>query len=140
MNKIFKAFAGVAIIAALSTISSCTKTCDLGYEGDNCKTEVRAKYLGNFNGTESCTTGNTTISVNGITVTGDVVKVTFSNLYGAGFNTTGTVQADGSITIANQAFGTGQISGSAEIAAGKVKITYTVTAGGASDACVWTQS
>lgn len=140
MKKIFKAFAGVAVLAALTTISSCTKTCDLGYEGDNCKTEVRTKYLGNFNGTESCTSGNSTIAVNAITVANDVTKITFSNLYNAGFNTTGIVQADGSITISNQSFGTGQISGTAEIASGKVKITYTVTAGGVSDACTWTQS
>jgi len=140
MKKIFKAFAGVAVVAALSMISSCTKTCDLGYEGDNCKTEVRTKYLGNFNGSEACSSGNSTIAVNVITVSGDVTKVTFANLYNAGFNTTGTVQADGSITIANQAFGTGQISGTAEIASGKVKVTYTVTGGGVSDACTWTQN
>ena len=140
MKKIFNSFLIVAVMASVATISSCTKTCDLGYEGDNCKTEVRAKYLGNFNGSEACTSGTTPVSVNGVTVSGDVVKVTFTNLYGAGFNTTGTVQADGSITIANQSFGTGQISGSATINAGKIVITYTVTSGGASDACTWTQS
>jgi len=140
MKKIFNSFLVVAVMASVATISSCTKTCDLGYEGDNCKTEVRTKYVGAFNGTESCTSGTSTVSVTVTTVAGDVTKVNFSNLYGATFNTTGTVQADGTITIANQAFGTGQISGSATINAGKVKVTYTVTAGGASDACTWTQS
>lgn len=140
MKKIFNSFLVVAVMASVASISSCTKTCDLGYEGSNCKTEVRAKYLGNFNGSEACTSGTSTIAVNVLTVTSDVTKVTFSNLYGAGFNTTGTVQADGSITIATQTFGTGSISGSGAINAGKVKVTYVVTAGGAADNCTWTQS
>mgnify|MGYP003342866290 CR=1 FL=1 len=140
MKRFFTAIMVIATIGTVSTITSCTKTCDTGYEGSNCKTEVRAKYLGNFNGTESCTTGTSTIAVNVITVAGDVTKVTFFNLYGAGFNTTGTVQADGTITIATQTFGTGSISGSATINAGKVKVTYVVTAGGAADNCTWTQS
>ena len=140
MNKIFKTFVGVAFIGAFSMISSCNKTCDLGYEGDGCKTETRAKYVGAFNGTEACTSGNSTISVTVTTVSGDVTKVNFSNLYGANFNTTGTLQADGTITIATQTFGTGSISGSASINAGKVKITYVVTGGGAADNCTWTQS
>lgn len=140
MKKVFKSFIAIALVGTIATVNSCTKTCDLGYEGDDCKTEVRTKYLGAFNGTESCTTGSSPIAVNVTSVAGDVTKVNFNNLYGAAFNNTGTVQADGNITIANQAFGTGQISGSATVDAGKVKVTYTVTAGGASDACTWTQN
>lgn len=140
MKKVFSTFVAIALMGAVASINSCTKTCDLGYEGSDCKTEVRAKYLGAFNGTEACTSGNSTIAVNITTVSGDVTKVNFNNLYGASFNNTGTVQADGSITLANQSFGTGQISGSATVDAGKVKVTYTVTAGGASDACTWTQN
>ncbi|MBK7147848.1 MAG: hypothetical protein IPH78_03265 [Bacteroidetes bacterium] len=140
MKKVFRTFVAIALVGTIAGVNSCTKTCDLGYEGDDCKTEVRTKYLGAFNGTESCTTGNSTIAVNITSVASDVTKVNFNNLYGAAFNNTGTVQADGDITIANQTFGTGQISGSATVDAGKVKVTYTVTAGGASDACTWTQN
>jgi hypothetical protein len=140
MKKIFNSLFIAAAITGIFSVSSCTKTCDVGYEGDNCKTEVRTKYLGNFNGTEVCNQTNVTIAVNALTVSSDVVKVTFFNLYGAGYNTTGTVQSDGTITIATQAFGTGSISGSASIVSGKVKIEYVITAGGQSDNCTWTQS
>lgn len=140
MKKIFNSFVIVAMMAAVGTTSSCTKTCDAGYEGDNCKTEVRTKYLGNFNGTEVSTlAGTSQVAVNILTVPSDVNKVTFNNLYDAGFNTSGTVQSDGTINIPSQTFGTGQISGNAVIASGKVKVTYTVT-NGAADAVTWTQN
>jgi hypothetical protein len=161
MKKIIMTLMTVASFATITTITSCNKeedacknvtcqnsgtcvdgTCDctVGYEGTNCETEARTKYLGAFNGNEVCTTGNSVVSVTVTTVAGDVTKVNFANLYGAGFNTTGTVQADGTITIATQTFGTGTISGTASIVGGKVKITYVVTGGGLSDSCTWTQS
>jgi ferritin-like protein len=45
MKKIFKSFLIVAVMASVASISSCTKTCDPGYEGTDCKTETRAKVL-----------------------------------------------------------------------------------------------
>jgi hypothetical protein len=139
MKKVFKTFIAIALVGSIAGINSCTKTCDLGFEGDDCKTEVRAKYLGALNGNEACDSGDAIIGITVTEVSSDVTKVNFSNLYGAGFNSVGTVQADGDIVIANQAFGTGQISGSATIDAGKVKVTYTLNGGGGSDACTWTQ-
>jgi hypothetical protein len=47
MKKIFASFLTVAAFAAVTTISSCTKTCDEGYEGSDCKTEIRTKFLVN---------------------------------------------------------------------------------------------
>ena len=139
MKKIFNSLFIMAAVTAMFSVTSCTKTCDLGYEGSDCKTETRAKYLGNFNGTEVSTLAGTgPVSVNATSVNGDVTKVNFYNIYDAGFNTTATLQADGSLNIATQSFGTGQISGSAVITGGKVKITYTITAGGTADACTWT--
>ena len=57
MKKIASFFSALAIIAALMTMQSCAKTCDSGYEGSDCKTEVRAKYFGNWtvNGTDNGT-------------------------------------------------------------------------------------
>lgn len=141
MKKILNSLFIMAAVTAMFSVTSCTKTCDLGYEGSDCKTETRAKYLGNFNGTEVSTLAGTgPVSVNATSVNGDVTKVNFYNIYDAGFNTTATLQADGSLNIATQSFGTGQISGSAVITGGKVKITYTITAGGTADACTWTQN
>ena len=139
MKKLFRPFLIVAVAASLFAVSSCTKTCDDGFEGDNCKTEVRAKYLGTYNGTETCSGGSSSVTIDLLTL-GDVVKVNIKNLYDANFVTEGTVLSDGTINIANQSFGSGTISGTAKIEAGKIKITYTVTAGGTADGCTWTQN
>lgn len=42
--------------------STCDETdgyclCDPGYEGDSCHLEIRAKYFGNYNGEDFCSTG-----------------------------------------------------------------------------------
>ena len=64
MKKLFSILTGVALTAAIFSTTSCTKTCDAGYEGSDCKTEVRAKYVGNW--TESGTwTATTSPATNG---------------------------------------------------------------------------
>lgn len=57
MKKIVSFFAAAALVATMMTTSSCSKTCEAGYEGSDCKTEVRAKYYGNWtiNGTDNAT-------------------------------------------------------------------------------------
>jgi hypothetical protein len=40
MKKLVSFFAATALVAAMMTTSSCTKTCDAGYEGSDCKTPV----------------------------------------------------------------------------------------------------
>lgn len=140
MKKLFKPFMVAAAFAGLMTVSSCTKTCDEGFEGDDCKTEIRAKYVGAFTGTEECTTGNSIITITYDDQSSDVTKVSIQNLYGAGFVSEGTLQSDGSINIATQTFGTGSISGTVNISGGKISATYVVTASGVSDNCTWTQN
>lgn len=53
MKSIFKSFLAVAAMASVITISSCTKTCDPGYEGNDCKTEMRTKFLGIYGAADS---------------------------------------------------------------------------------------
>lgn len=57
MKKIVSFFAAAALVATMMTTSSCSKTCEAGYEGSDCKTQVRAKYYGNWNvnGTDNST-------------------------------------------------------------------------------------
>ena len=45
MKKIFNSFLIVAVMASVASISSCTKTCDAGYEGSDCKTQILTKFL-----------------------------------------------------------------------------------------------
>lgn len=135
MKKVFKSFLAIAIIGAVTTVTSCTKTCDPGYEGDDCKTEVRTKFLGNYNASES-KNGGTAYSYSGSILTSSAnVQEIFINRIPNGtgfFNTNVKATIDGNaITIANQnpdgddyyITGTGAYSSSTST----ITFTYTVT-------------
>ena len=141
MEKKIKAFAGTVVFAAITMISSCTKTCDLGYKGDNCTTEVRESFLGNFSGKETCGTATDTFSITISPISTDVTKIKLNNIYNSTLNAIGTVMANGAITIEPQNFGTGNISGSVTSTGGKISIAYIVTVAGTPDAtCTWVQN
>lgn len=115
----------------------CKCVCGTAYEGERCETLVRAKFIGNFNGTEACTTGNDTYAVTVTAGSGDG-DVIIGNLYNAGFFVNAQVNDNGGLTIPSQSFGTGQISGSATINGNTLTVNFVVTAGGASDTCTGT--
>jgi hypothetical protein len=116
---------------------NCTCVCGTNYEGTKCETLVRAKFIGSFNGTEACTSGNDTYAVTVTAGSGDG-DVIIGNLYNAGFFVNATVNATGGLTIASQSFGTGTVSGSATISGNTLTVTYTVASGGLSDSCTGT--
>lgn len=110
--------------------------CDAGYEGTNCDTEIRAAYLGTYNVTETCDSGSDAYAVV-VSAGTSINDVVINNLYDAGFAVTGTLNTAGGIDF-NGSFGTGTISGSMTTTGGVITITFTVSAGGASDNCTAT--
>jgi EGF-like domain len=115
-----------------------TCVCTSGYEGTNCETRMTTKFVGNFNLTEVCTTGSDAYQCNVVESSGEITTIVFSNLYNSSISVNATVDANGTdFTIASQAFGSATISGSGSINAAGTQITvsYTVVAGGVSDAC-----
>jgi len=146
---------GVAFIATIGMVSCDTDACkdvdcglygtclegacecDLGYSGATCTTLVRAAFVGNYNTTESCTTGPDSYAVT-VTAGSSDLTISIGNLYRAGNFTTGTVNADGGVTIASQAFGDGTISGTATKSGGVLTVIYTVAIAGNSDTCTLT--
>jgi hypothetical protein len=111
--------------------------CDAGYEGVDCDTEERAKFLGTYNVSESCTSGNYTYSVTVSTSSSSVASIIISNFGDYGVNVTGTVSGS-AVTIASQSVGGGQFQGSGQISGNIMTITYTVTAGTSTDSCTMT--
>ncbi len=74
---------------AFST-TSCTKTCDAGYEGSDCKTEVRTKYLGNYK-----TSGTAVVAGGGSgQITDLIVAVSTSSTDVESFNFAYTIGGD----------------------------------------------
>lgn len=137
MSKLFKTFMAVAAFASLTVVSSCTKTCDEGFEGDKCDTEIRAKFIGQFQGSETCTVGTDNYTVTITSATSDVLKVTFNNVYNAGYTATATV--DGSaFTVASQTVASGvTVAGSGTISGDVLTFTYTID-GAANNTCTFT--
>jgi len=141
MNIFSKTLTGGLLVLALAFISSCTRVCDLGYEGDHCVTRVTDKYLGTFSGKETCGSVTDSFNVAITEVAGDVSKIKIYNVHNVNLNAIGTVLDNGSIAIASQSFGTGNISGSVTLVGGKKSISYLIVASGYPDAsCTWVQN
>ena len=122
------------------TCTDGTCICATGYEGTNCDTEMRAKFIGNYNITESCTSGTDTYSCAVTTSSTGVANISFSNLYNGGVSVSGTVNGT-AVTIASQSLATATISGSGVISTtGVITLTYTVSVGGNSDTCTMTMT
>lgn len=143
MNKIFKTFFAVFAFATIATMMSCTKTCDPGYEGDKCDTEIRAKYLSsNYSVTEVCTVsgsiGPYTASITSSST--DILKIFLNNFGDFNSNITVTATVDGNnITIASQTVSGYTINGSGSLSGNTLTLNYAVAAtGGGTETCTAT--
>ncbi|MCB0767818.1 MAG: calcium-binding EGF-like domain-containing protein [Flavobacteriales bacterium] len=116
-------------------------TCLSGYEGSTCGTEVRAKFLGTYNVTEACPSGNFSYQITVTTSSAAVNRVIINNFGGYGVSVAGSVSGS-SLTIANQQIdvgGTqGTFSGSGQLSGNILTITYTVSSGANSETCTKT--
>ncbi len=96
------------------TCNDGTCACPGGYEGSTCGTEVRAKFIGSYNGTLSCPGTNGTVLMTVTSSAAGVSSIVFSD----GVDTwVGTVSGS-SVNIATQTIsggttisGSGQLSG-----------------------------
>lgn len=95
------------------TCNSGNCSCATGYEGATCGTEVRAKFIGQYNGTLSCPGVNGTVNM---TITNSAAGIT-TIVFNDGTDTwTGTVSGS-SVNIPTQTLSGGAtISGSGQLA------------------------
>ena len=124
--------------------------CDEGYEKDAgglCNTEIRAKFLGNYNVSEVCDGVPTGTYASVITTKSDVKEINISNFGDSGLNATATVaNADltkFTINIPNISIGgnTYSIVGTATISGNVVTLNYTASQSGTvSFSCVATMT
>lgn len=112
----------------------CDCTCNTGYEGTKCETEMRTKFVGTYAYHESCTSGTDTYTVSVATSSSSITEININNLYNQGIIVKGTVSGS-SVTIASQPFASATISGSGTISGNTLTLTYSVAVGGATDAC-----
>jgi hypothetical protein len=141
MNNLFKPLLILSVLV-LGFFSSCKRTCDLGYEGKHCPTEIREKYLGErIVGSRTCDNGSGTDTINIQGSADDITSVKFQYLDGQPRSIPGVTRPDGSLYIDSIPYGTGKtITGVAVIENGKIKITYSIVEGSVAKNCVWIQN
>lgn len=129
------AFLSVSVLGTM-TMTSCSKDdkgCDAGYEGTNCKTLINAKFIGAYDGNETCTAGTDTYTITLTAVSANNMKLTISNLYdGNTLDCVITSSNEFSISGTDKGStftGTGTLSGST------LTIKYTVGNGVISNSC-----
>lgn len=138
MKKFFRNMFAVAIIGSLVSITSCTKECDPGYEGDKCDVEVREKIIGTYGFTEVCSiTGNANYDIVITKSNTDVMNVLISP-FGGYVGASGTAKVDGNtITINAQSSVGFSFNGSGTISnnGNTITLSYTISDGTTSENC-----
>ncbi|MBL7767036.1 MAG: calcium-binding EGF-like domain-containing protein [Chitinophagaceae bacterium] len=121
------------------TCTDGTCTCKAGYEGTDCSTLSRTKFIGTYTGNETCTVGTDSYSIQ-CTTNSDDTKFNIINLYNNSPQLTAIASADGnSFTIPSQTVGAGvTASGSGAITSNSITITYTISDGVSTNTCTYT--
>lgn len=140
--------ASLLTLGAFSTVTftSCSKdeTCNVGYEGDDCKTLSRAKFIGQWHGTEVCTQGDDEYNIVISAGSSSDVSIVYNNVYNQQFTATGTMTGTHGFSFSGNGIGTGggnvTFSGTASLdqSTGKLTVTYTVQSGIGSNSCTFT--
>lgn len=138
MKKLFRTFLAVAAFAAVSGITSCTKVCDEGYEGDKCDVEIREKIIGTYGLTETCSlTGAANYDLVITKSSTSVLNVLISP-FGGYVGVQGTAKVDGdNITISAQSSNGFNFNGSGTITndGQNISLSYTISDGTTSENC-----
>jgi hypothetical protein len=139
MKKMFNYLLVGTMALGLFAAQSCTKTCDPGYEGSDCKTETRAKIIGKYKVTETCdTTGGASYFVD-ITKASDVQQVYVAPAGGyTGY--TATLKNEGTaLTLVSTTPSTGytfsNFTGVVSTDGKTITASYKVSASGQSENC-----
>lgn len=133
------------ICGTSGTCAEGTCTCDAGYEMDSdgkCNVAMRDKFVGNYNLSETCGSGNDQYSVSIAASSQGIMKINITGLYNTSRTIVATLTNGQNFTIAdNTPLGTGTIKGTGvhNPTTNKVTLSYTFTdANGNADACTAT--
>lgn len=112
-------------------------TCPTGYEGTNCETLSRAKFIGTYVGSEICATGTDNYSIS-LAANSDNLKLTYSNLYNntPSITATCTMAATDSFTFSGTQ-ATITFNGSGRLVGNALTVHYTITDGTNNNTCTF---
>ncbi|MEN9347482.1 MAG: hypothetical protein RLZZ77_993 [Bacteroidota bacterium] len=115
--------------------------CDAGFEGTDCGTQMRTKFIASYAVSEACTSGNYTYDMTISTSATSASSVIIDNFGGVGISATGTVNGK-TLTIPNATSDVGGVSvtyqGSGQINGNILTMSYSLTYNGTTDPCTST--
>jgi len=141
-NIALTSFLTVAAFSAV-TFTSCSKDdsgCAVGYEGKDCKTLSRDKFIGTYVGTEQCSTGNDNYNIV-ISSNSDAIKLTMTNLYNQNLTAIGTMTGSNTFNFSgNQAIGGTNVTfnGNGTLNTNTLVVTYQINDGTNNNSCTFT--
>lgn len=109
-----------------------TCSCATGYEGTNCETLSRTKFIGTWTGTDECGTDSYNITLTVGTAT-NAVSALVTNIggYGTNITVTGNVTANNKISFTTVSVGGGRtLTGTMTFSGNSMTFDYTVTESG----------
>jgi hypothetical protein len=115
-----------------------TCSCPTGYEGANCETKSRDKFLGNWSGSDKCGSGTYNVSLTIGTSTNNInALVNNPGGFGGTIQITGAVTASNKLSFTNASVGSGRtLTGTMTFNNNSMTFEYTVTpATGSPDVC-----
>ena len=122
------------------TCSGGTCTCTTGYEGSDCSTLSRDKFVGTYTGSEICSIGTDNYTV-ALTAASNALQLTYTNLYNEAITATCNMVAVDSFTFSgNQTVGTSTVtfSGTGRLVTNTLTVHYAITDGTNNNTCVFT--
>jgi hypothetical protein len=165
MKKIAYVFVGLLTIGSIALLPSCSKdkckdvtcqnggtcndddgscTCATGYEGANCETAMRDKFIGTFkmNGNVNCNvTGSTALTNVTVTVSNSSTSIQKMVIaVGGSFSITATLNSSTSFTIDQTTIGTFTYSGNGSISGIQLSLTINEADSSVPETCVYTLS
>jgi hypothetical protein len=114
--------------------------CNVGYEGTNCATLSKDKFVGTYTGSEICTVGTDNYSVTLSSASDDLV-LTYTNLYNESITATCTITSTSTFSFSGtQVVGGTPVTftGTGTLSSSNLTVTYTITNSSTTNTCTFT--
>jgi hypothetical protein len=111
-------------------------TCPTGFEGTNCETKSRDKFIGTYAGSEICTVGTDNYTMT-IATNSDALKLTMTNLYNESYTATCNMTATDAFSFSGSS-GAVTFSGTGKLVSNTLTVTYTITNAATTNSCTFT--
>ncbi len=158
MKKIKFLFLSVIAVTAMTVFNSCSDnckdvncqnggTCDeddgtcicaTGYEGVECETKMRSKFIGQFQGNETCTVGSDSYVITIAESSSNILNITISNVYNQSFTASATLSGSNSFNMGSQSVAAGvTVSGNGTLSGNSLTFSYDIDDGTLQNSCTF---